>query len=56
MTCTFLVFSNSMIRPSVSALVSKRTDRPQGVTMGETNPIPRPPPERGPVHPKEFRR
>jgi DHA1 family multidrug resistance protein-like MFS transporter len=37
LACTFLVFSNSMISPAVSSLISKRTDRPQGVTMGVTN-------------------
>ncbi len=37
LTSGFFVLSNSLLRPSVAALTSKRTPLPQGVTMGIAN-------------------
>ncbi|MEJ5225084.1 MAG: MFS transporter, partial [Anaerolineales bacterium] len=37
MTTAFFVFSNSMLRPSVASLISKRTTLGQGVSMGLNN-------------------
>ncbi len=36
-TTGFFVFTNSMLRPGISSLVSKRTDLGQGMAMGLTN-------------------
>ncbi len=37
LTSGFFVFTNSMLRPGVASLTSKRTDLAQGVTMGISN-------------------
>lgn len=36
-TCGFFVLSNSMLRPGVASLTSKRADIPQGAAMGLSN-------------------
>jgi DHA1 family multidrug resistance protein-like MFS transporter len=36
-TTAFFVFTNSMLRPGISSLISKRTDSGQGIAMGLNN-------------------